>query len=188
MPRSTSSAQNLWKTMGKLEQMIHISKALDAEARGQGERARRDRSGQGQGDPRDRAVLRPPAHHRSAHPDGGDRAGLSRARSGQEEQCRAGEGRRPRLHHHRRGAAHRGHRRPGDDQPAAGARADHRAQHDHRQHDRIAPASCSRARPARSTSRRPRRRSRWRRCSAPSRTSTTRWTRSTASRSRRSAT
>ncbi len=30
------------------------------------------------------------------------------------------------------GAAHRGHRRPGDDQPEAGARADHRAQHDDR--------------------------------------------------------
>ena len=40
----------------------------------------------------------------------------------------------------------------------------------------------------RSTSRRRRRPSRWRRCSAPSRTSTTRWTRSTASSSRRSAT
>jgi uncharacterized protein YaaN involved in tellurite resistance len=35
------------------------------------------------------------------------------------------------------GAAHRGHRRPGDDQPEAGARADQRAQHDHRQHDRF---------------------------------------------------
>ena len=41
-------------------------------------------------------------------------------------------------------AAHRGHRRPGDDQPEAGARADHRAQHDHRGHDRFAPASCCR--------------------------------------------
>ncbi len=107
------------------------------EARGQGQRARRDRPGQGQGDPRDRALLHPPAHHRPSDPDGGHRAGLSRARPRQEEQCRAGEGRRPRLDHHRRGAAHRGHRRPGADQPAAGARADHRAQHHHRQHDRI---------------------------------------------------
>ena len=179
---------NLWKTMGKLEQMIHISKALDAEARGQGERARRDRAGQGQGDPRDRALLHPPAHHRPAHPDGGDGAGLSRARPGQEEQCRAGEGRRPRLDHHRLGAAHRGHRRPGADQPEAGARADHRAQHHHRQHDRIDRRAAEDPDRPRSTSRRPRRRSRWRRCSAPSRTSTTRWTRSTASRSRRSAT
>ena len=45
-----------------------------------------------------------------------------------------------------------------------------------------------RANRARSTSKRPRARSRSRRCSARSRTSTTRWTRSTASRSRRSAT
>ena len=35
------------------------------------------------------------------------------------------------------GAAHRGHRRPGDDQPETGARAGHRAQHDHREHDRF---------------------------------------------------
>ena len=35
------------------------------------------------------------------------------------------------------GAAHRGHRRPGDDQPAAGAGADQRAQHHHRRHDRL---------------------------------------------------
>ena len=34
------------------------------EAGGQGQRARRDRPGQGQGDPRDRVVLRPPAHAR----------------------------------------------------------------------------------------------------------------------------
>ena len=72
------------------------------EARGQGQRARRDRAGQGQGDPRDRAVLHPPAHDRPAHPDGGHGAGLSRARPRQEEQCRAGQGRRPRLDHHRR--------------------------------------------------------------------------------------
>ena len=91
----------LWKTMHRLEQMIHISKSARQAARGQGQRARRDRAGQGQGDPRDRAVLHPPAHHRPADPDGGDGAGLSRARPGQEEQCRAGEGRRPRLDHHR---------------------------------------------------------------------------------------
>ena len=70
--------------------------------RGQGQRARRDRSRQGQGDPRDRALLHPPAHHRPADPDGGDGAGLSRARPRQEEQCRAGERRRPRFDHDRR--------------------------------------------------------------------------------------
>ena len=47
---------------------------------------------------------------------------------------------------------------------------------------------CCAPRPARSTSRRRHRRSRSRRCSAPSRTSTRRWTRSTASSWRRSAT
>ena len=105
----------LWKTMHKLEQMIHISKTPRQAARGQGQRARRDRPGQGQGDPRERAVLHPPAHDRPADADGGDGAGLSRARPGQEEQCRAGEGRRPRIDHHRLRAAHRGDRRPGDD-------------------------------------------------------------------------
>ena len=76
----------------------HLEDARPA-ARGQGQRARRDRSRQGQGDPRDRAVLHPPAHDRPADADGGDGAGLSRARPRQEEQCRAGEGRRPRLDH-----------------------------------------------------------------------------------------
>ncbi len=66
------------------------------QARGQGERARLYRSGQGQGDPRDGAVLRPPADDRPADPDGGQRAGLSRARPRQEEQRRADQGRRPR--------------------------------------------------------------------------------------------
>ena len=55
-------------------------------------------------------------------------------------------------------------------------------------HDRYHRRAAASRRPARSTSRRPRRRSRWRRCSAPSRTSTTRWTRSTSSSCRRSAT
>ena len=179
---------NMWKTMGKLEQMIHISKTLDAKLEDKANEL--DAT-----EPAKAKAIRETAlfYTRQRTTDlltqmAVTRAGLSRARPGQEEQCRAGEGRRPRLDHHRLGAAHRGHRRPGADQPEAGARADHRAQHHHRQHDRVAPASCSRTRPARSTSRRPRRRSRWRRCSAPSRTSTTRWTRSTASRSRRSAT
>ena len=179
---------NLWKTMHKLEQMVHISKTPRPAARGQGQRARRDRSGQGQGDPRERAVLHAPAHDRPADPDGGDGSGLSRARPRQEEQCRAGEGRRPRLDHHRLGAPHRGDRRPGDDQPEAGARADHRAEHDHGGHDRFHRRDAAHA-----DRRDPRaggvaRRSRWRRCSARSRTSTTRWTRSTSSSSRRSAT
>ena len=55
-------------------------------------------------------------------------------------------------------------------------------------HDRFAPARCCAPRPARSTSRRRPRRSRWRRCSAPSRTSMKRWTRSTGSSFRRSTT
>ena len=93
---------NLWTAMGRLEQMIHHVEGDGREAGGQGQRTRRNRPGQGQGDPRERAVLCPPAHAGSADPDGGDGAGLSGARSGQEEQCRAGEGRRPRLHHHRR--------------------------------------------------------------------------------------
>ena len=42
----------LWKTMHRLEQMVHISKTPRQAARGQGQRARRDRAGQGQGDPR----------------------------------------------------------------------------------------------------------------------------------------
>ena len=45
------------------------------------------------------------------------------------------------------GAAHRGHRGAGDDQPAAGARPDHRAQHDHRRTSSIRPASCCKSRP-----------------------------------------
>ncbi len=122
----------LWKTMHKLEQMIHISKSLDKQLEDKANELDATEPAKAKAIRETRAVLHPPAHHRSAHPDGGDGAGLSRARPGQEEQCRAGEGRRPRLDHHRLGAAHRGHRRPGDDQPEAGARADHRAQHHHR--------------------------------------------------------
>ena len=77
------------------------------------------------------------------------------------------------------GASDRGHRRPGDEQPEAGARADRRAQHDDGGNDRFRRARCCAPRPARSTSRRQARPSRWRPCSARSRTSTTRWTRST---------
>jgi hypothetical protein len=47
---------------------------------------------------RESALFYPPARAGPAHADGRDRAGLSRARSGQEEQCRAGQGRRPRQH------------------------------------------------------------------------------------------
>ena len=79
----------------------HLEDARPA-ARGQGQRARRDRSRQGQGDPRDRPVLHAPAHDRPADADGGDGSGLSRARPRQEEQCRAGQGRRPRVDDDRR--------------------------------------------------------------------------------------
>src|SRR5205809_44490 len=63
---------NLWKTMHKLEQMVHISKTLDQ-----------------------------------------------------------------RLDDDRVGASHGRHGRAGDDQSEAGARADHRAEYDHRRHDRF---------------------------------------------------
>ncbi len=133
---------SLWKTMGRLEQMIHLSKAMDTQLEDKANELDADRSGQGQGDPRDRALLRPPAHPGPADPDGGDGAGLSGARPGQEEQCRAGEGRRPRLDHDGFRTAHRGDGGAGADQPEAGAGADHRAEHHDRQHDRYRPASC----------------------------------------------
>jgi hypothetical protein len=91
----------LWEAMGNLEQMIHISKKLDEKIE--------DKANDldAPNPPRPRlcaigAVLHPPAHAGSADADGGDGAGLSGARSGQEEQCRAGQGRRARQHHHRR--------------------------------------------------------------------------------------
>ena len=179
---------NLWKTMHKLEQMVHISKTLDQKLEDKANELDATDPAKAKAIRETRAVLHAPAHHRPADADGGDGSGLSRARPRQEEQCRAGEGRRPRLDHHRLGAAHRGHRRPGDDQPEAGARADRRAQHDDRRDDRFDrrdaahpdrrdPRAGGVARPSRS-----------RRCSAPSRTSTTRWTRSTSSSFRRSAT
>ena len=49
-------------------------------AGGAGRQPRCDRSREGQGDPRDGAVLRAPAHAGPAHADGGQRAGLPRAR------------------------------------------------------------------------------------------------------------
>ena len=55
---------NLWTSMGRLEQMIHLSKIDGPEARRQGQRARRDRSGEGQGAARDGAVLSPASARR----------------------------------------------------------------------------------------------------------------------------
>ncbi len=97
---------NLWGAMGRLEQMIHLSKAMDAKL----EETAADSTTpipQGEGDPRNRTVLiHTPAHAGSADADGGDGAGLSGARPRQEEQRRTGEGRRSRQHHDRLGAAH----------------------------------------------------------------------------------
>ena len=92
----------LWKTMHRLEQMIHISKSLDKTLEDKANELDATEPAKAKAIRETALVLHPPADHRSAHPDGGDGAGLSRARPGQEEQCRAGEGRRPRLDHHRR--------------------------------------------------------------------------------------
>ena len=93
---------SLWKTMHKLEQMIHISKSLDKQLEDKANELDATDPAKAKAIRETRAVLHAPAHDRPADPDGGDGSGLSRARPGQEEQCRAGEGRRPRLDHHRR--------------------------------------------------------------------------------------
>ena len=94
--------QKLWAAMGRLEQMIHVSKALDAKLEAKALELEAT-------DPAKAKAIRETAlfyvRQRTPGPadaDGGHGAGLSRARPGQEEQRRAGEGRRPRLDHHRR--------------------------------------------------------------------------------------
>ncbi len=118
----------LWEAMGALEQMIHISRALDGKLEETAADLDSTDPAKAKAIREIGAVLCPPAHPGPADADGGDGAGLSGARSGQEEQRRTGQGRRPRQHHHGRRAAHRGDGGAGDDQPAAGAATDHRAE------------------------------------------------------------
>ena len=181
--------RKLWKTMGKLEQMIHISRTLDEKLEDKANEL--DAT-----DPAKAKAIRETALFYTRQRTTDLLTQMAVTVQGylaldlvKKNNVELVKGVDRAEHHHCRCAAHRGHRRPGDDQPEAGAGADHRAQHHHRQHDRSRPAKMlKRPDRARSTSRRHRARSRWRRCSAPSRTSTTRWTRSTTSSSRRSTT
>jgi uncharacterized protein YaaN involved in tellurite resistance len=91
---------NLWSAMGRLEQMIHLSKTMDAKLEDTANELDHTDPAKAKAI-RETALLHAPANAGPADPDGGHGAGLSGARSGQEEQCRAGEGRRPRLDHHR---------------------------------------------------------------------------------------
>ncbi len=109
--------------MGKLEQMVQASKMFDEKLEAKALELEYV-------DPAKAKAIRESAlfYVRQRTTDlltqlGGQRAGLSGARSRQEEQCRADEGRRPRRDDHRRRAAHRDHRRRSDDRPEAGARA-----------------------------------------------------------------
>ena len=128
------------------------ARRADRGDRGDGPRAR-DRPQAGP------AVLRPPEGPGPDDPAGRRRAGLPRARPRAQEQPRADQGRRPGDHDDGVGAADRGHRGPGPRRPEAGARPDHRAQHDDREPHRQHLADAARPVGARSTSRPCRRRS-----------------------------
>ncbi len=94
---------------------------------GQHRRARALRPGAGQGTQPGRALLRPAEAPGPADPARGVDPELPGHRHHHQEQHRADQGRRPRLHDDGLGAADGGHRRAGPRQPEAGARPDHRA-------------------------------------------------------------
>ena len=79
--------QKLWEAMGNLEQMIHISNCSARSWRKRPPNSTRPIRPRPRRCAKPRFVLCPPAHAGFAHTDGGERAGLSRARSGEEEQC-----------------------------------------------------------------------------------------------------
>ena len=83
------------------------------------------------------ALLRPAEEPGPAHPAGRQRPGLPRPRRDPAQQRRADQGRRAGHDDDRVGAPDGGDRRPGPGRPEAGARPDHRPQHDDRRPDRI---------------------------------------------------
>ncbi len=126
----------LWKTMHRLEQMVHISKSLDKQLEDKANELDATEPAKAKAIRETALILYAPADDRPADTDGGHRSGLSGAGPGQEEQCRTGEGRRPRLDDDRFGASNGSDRCPGDEQPEACSGTGQRAQHNHGQHDR----------------------------------------------------
>ena len=177
--------QNLWGAMGRLNPYIYIAERLDAQLRAAIAELEFSDPERGQGAQPGRVVLRPAEAPGPAHPARGVDPELPGHRHHHQEQHRADQGRRPRVHDDGLGAADRGDRGPGARQPEAGARPDHRPEHHHLGPDPAHLGDAPRQLRRRSSSRPRRRPSGCRSCRPRSRTSTPRWTRSTPSSCRR---
>ncbi len=128
---------NLWKTMHKLEQMVHISKTLD-------QRLEDKANELDATDPAKAKAIRETALFYTRQRTTDLLTQMAVTVQGylaldlvKKNNVELVKGRRSRIDHHGLGAPYCGYRRAGDDQPEAGARADWSAEHDDGRHDRL---------------------------------------------------